>query len=247
MDELVVHVGRFGAWDDVVEGAANVRKRRAGTGPRSATRELLHLAVVFAGVPVATGGETSVANLLPVAVVARLRADNSAGFAEVRTAAVVAPEGGAATTCVSCGVEALCAGPARATAVVAARLARVRDGLDAVGAANVYDAEHVPALVAEVLGAPRDAEAKGVARVVAPRRRRCRRRARQRAVAHPALSLPHQLNVGARRGGRPARAIARILVFVAVVGGVDRSLGVCKKKKEKKKKKKKKVRRLKRE
>ena len=175
MDELVVHVGRFGAWDDVVEGAANVRKRRAGTGPRSATRGLLHLAVVFAGVPVATGGETSVANLLPVAVVARLRADNSAGFAEVRTAAVVAPEGGAA--------EALCAGPARATAVVAARLARVRDVLDAVGAANVYDAEHVPALVAEVLGAPRDAEAKGVARVVAPRRRRCRRRARLRAVA----------------------------------------------------------------
>ena len=48
--------------------------------------------------------------------------------------------------------------------------------------------------------------------------------------------------IGARDGsdGRPARAIARILVFVAVVGGVDRSLGVCKKKKEEKKKKKKK-------
>ena len=183
MDELVVHVGRFGAWDDVVEGAANVRKRRADTGPRSATRGLLHLAVVFAGGPVATGGESNVANLLPVAVVARLRADFSAGCAEVRTAAVVAPVGGAATTCVTCGVAALCAGLARAAQVVAARLARVHGVLDAIGAANVYDAEHVPALVAEVLGAPRDVEAKGVARVGAPRRRRCRRRAHLRAVA----------------------------------------------------------------
>jgi len=74
-----------------------------------------------------------------------------------------------------------------------------------------------------------------------------------RTGAGPAVAPPHLARPGTRdhitwvhdaNGSdvrrRPARAIARILVFVAVVGGVDRSLGVCKKKKEEKKKKKKK-------
>ena len=61
------------------------------------------------------------------------------------------------------------------------------------------------------------------------------------AVAPPHLARPgtwdhitwvHDAN-GSDVRRRPARAIARILIVFAVVVGVDRSLGLCKKKKKK--------------
>ena len=70
------------------------------------------------------------------------------------------------------------------------------------------------------------------------------------AVAPPHLARPgtwdhitwvHDANGGDGDGSgwRPARAIALISVLaIAVVGGVDRSLGLCKKKKKKKKERK---------
>ena len=218
MDERAVFVRRHGrAGNAVVEDAINFRKRRAGPAPRirhshrvrlspvcgsRRARGFLYDAILFTAVAPLADTEADVAHAKSIAVVARLRVQNSAAFAEVRTAADVVLEGEAHVRGRLHGVALRIvrkdAGLARAATGGAARLARVRDCLDTAAAAHVNDAVAVPALLAEMSCAPRVRHAQWVIWVGAPLGWCRQSRARRRAVAISA----HVVGPGVRERGR---------------------------------------------